>query len=169
MGLGIQTLCDPIVASASCYSAGTELWDLAQRNPRAEQPRTCSPGLGPGEGCQQPWRLASIPLSGALNQTQQVTSQKAERKQRRRQDKGEKTKLWTRRVFLNTNPVVLKAGTGPWTRKTDFLSQCVKEKAANQLNRNWNLFPSSLFPVTRGTRSALKYTLGITWQAALLC
>lgn len=80
---------------------------------------------------------------------------------------GRKLKSGPEGPFRCFNPAVRKAGAGPCAGKPT-PSANVKEKAANQLNTNWNLFPSSLFPVTRGTHSTLKYSLGLSWHTALL-
>lgn len=47
--------------------------------PTAKEPGTCSLGWAQGRG-QQHWHPSSLPLSGALEQTQQVTSQKIREK-----------------------------------------------------------------------------------------
>lgn len=103
---GLETLCDPTVISAAAallgQSFGTWHKEMAasELSPTAEQPGTCRPaGQAQGRDASSLGpHPVSLPLSGALEQTQQVTSQKTERKQRRRQD-GEKTKIWTGRAF----------------------------------------------------------------------
>lgn len=72
---------------------------------------------------------------GALDQTPQITSQKR------------KPKNWTQRVFLSTLilshwlfPVRPFLAPDIVQGKSYSPSQGVKEKAANQLNRSWNLF-----------------------------
>lgn len=46
----METLCDPIAISVSCYSAGTELWDLAQRDTQSRAAAHLQPGAGPRGG-----------------------------------------------------------------------------------------------------------------------
>lgn len=101
-----------------------------------------------------------------------------EKTRERRDGEGKRPKIWTQRVFSNT--LILSCwwflerpllALDPVAGKSDSPSQSVKEKTANQLNRNWNLFPSSPFspPSPEGHHSVLKYTLDIIWQAILFC
>lgn len=104
------------------------------------------------------------------------------RKERKRQRErawgggGKNPKIWTQSLFKHFNPFALMvpgasmAGTGPAAGKSDSPSQCIEEKTANHLNRNWNLFTCGLFPPPlEGHHSVLKHTLDIIWQATLFC
>lgn len=106
---------------------------------------------------------SSHATSSGLDQTWPITSQKFKKGKEKTwgEDRGlggkKNTKIWTRSLFKHFNPFVLMvpgasvAGTGPAPGKPDSPSQRAEEKAANHLNRNWNLFTCGLFPITRGT------------------